>query len=130
MDSLMLQVIGFLAVLVVMLAMQAQPVSWRAKPALLRYGLHGPTYIRALVLLMVAFDRLRGILNLNLGRFPMSWKVLYMRVLLYQFGSVGSDEQIDAAMNRAQRRHMYFNVAKRMRYAYYLAGVCGRSGDR
>lgn len=71
---------------------------------MLRYGTYGPLWIQALAYLFAAFDMVRGAFGLNLGRFPMAIKALYIRVMLYQFGSVGSETEREWDMNRAQRR--------------------------
>lgn len=84
---------------------------------MLRYGLHGPLWIQALVILVVAFDWLRSLWNWNLGRFPMPIKLLYLRVLAFQFGTVGSVER--PYMNRGQRRGVYYSLPQRARHLYY-----------
>lgn len=95
---------------------------------MLRNGLHGPILIQLLVLLFAALDWVRGLLGLNLGAFPMVLKLLYIRVLVYQFGYTYSSEQPTPAMNRAQRRRMYFSVPQKARQAYY--GWLMRQPDR
>ena len=128
------KLVALTALLMVLLGLQVQIGAFGPKPALLRYGLHGRKYIQALVLAMVVCDRLRSVFRLNLGRFPMAWKLLYIRVLLHQFGSVGTAAHEDAVtMNRARRRSMYFSVPQRMRYAYYdwlmaRRGIVGVAG--
>lgn len=84
---------------------------------MLKPGLIGPFYIRLLVLMFTVFDMVRG--HLNLGRFPMPIKLLYLRVMLYQFGSIGSAERPVPYLNRSARRQFYFSIPQRVRHAYY-----------
>lgn len=81
--------------------------------------LRGPWWIVALVAVFGLIDQIRGALAVNLGRFPMWFKELYVRVFIYEFDYIGSEEADETVWNRAQRRASFFGLPGRARLLYY-----------
>mgnify|MGYP001608150714 CR=1 FL=1 len=74
-------------------------------------------------------DSIRGLLNLNLGAFPMFLKLLYIRLLVDRQGYTYQNGMPERHMNRRQRRAMYFRMPKRLRpYYAQLVGVPAVAG--
>ena len=82
-------------------------------------NLQGPWWIICLVAIFGMIDMARGHLGINLGAFPKFYKMLYIQVLVYQFGAIGSSEAAERSWNRRQRRAFYFGVPQRARHLYY-----------
>lgn len=69
-------------------------------------------------LLFRVFDPIRMLFSLNLGAFPMWLKLLYIRVFVDRMGYPFQEGAPAPTMNRAQRRHMYFRLPRRVRPFY------------
>lgn len=61
-------------------------------------------------------DTVRMMFDINLGRYPMFLKLLYIRLLVDRFGY--SYQRGTPEMNRQQRRAFYFHVPKHLRHIY------------
>ena len=69
-------------------------------------------------LLFSVLDPVRCFLRMNLGRYPMWLKLFYIRLFVDKHGYTYTNSAPSHAMNRKQRRAMYFHVPARMRHAY------------
>lgn len=75
----------------------------------------GPLWIIMLIAMFAAFDLFRSCFNLNLGRFPMFLKTLYIRVMLFEYMAFGTPVHARQSWNRQQRRAYWFNLSQRVR---------------
>jgi len=78
--------------------------------------LRGPWWAIVLVALFALMDIVRGSFKINLGRLPMWLKLLYVRVLVYEYGAINNPQW---RMNRHQWRAAYFNLPRKLRLAYH-----------
>ena len=94
---------------------------------MLKYGLHGPLHIQALVILASLFDFVRKPFNLNLGHLPMFLKIPYLRAFLFQAAPMEAGIGAPATTrNRAARRNIFFALPQAVRKTYYDSIVAWR----